>query len=501
MPKSLQERFAGLDRAYGLYEIEAGEGKAGVKRKGRAETLQRPVTAELWAAHLAGTVQLGIVPIRDDASCVFGAIDVDDYRLDHLALERKIKKLKLPLLMVRSKSGGAHLYAFVSKPIEAQKMREALADWAAALGYANVEIFPKQSRLHSSSDTGNWINMPYCGGDASDRHCILDGQQQTLEQFLALAEAREISPRKLGAILETDEAPEMLVEGPPCLVTLATQGIPEGTRNTTLFNLGVYAKRRWADDWEPRLREMNNQFINPPVDDNELKGVIMHLQRKDYAYTCKDKPLCNVCAKHACMKREFGIGPVDAQSYFGIGLENVIRLETSTPIYFADMNEKRVTFTPKDINSQSRFRELMISQVNEPFQLMSQVKWTQFIIALCNKADIVEAPPETREHAEMSALLEEFCTEQIPARDWSDIVDGSVLEDGGRMHFRPHKFTGYVTREKRQKLSVEEAYKALIGANVSSEDREIDGKVYKIWSVPSFSKPKKRAARPKAEEM
>lgn len=489
MALSLREIFAGLDRAYGIYKIE-GDPNAKGKKKGPAETLQRPVTDELWEQHIRGEIQLGIVPIRDDATCVFGAIDIDVYDLDHADLEKKIKRAKLPLIMVRSKSGGAHLYAFVAKPIPAERMRDVLCDWAATLGYGGVEIFPKQNRLHSGADTGNWINMPYCGGDASDRHALRDGQRLTMDEFAKLVESSYVAPRKLNTTVT--EEPELLYEGPPCLSILATQGIPEGTRNTTAFNMAVYCKRRYPDDWEEHVKILNQSFISPPLEGEELQQIIQHIGRKEYVYTCKDKPLSTVCQRRSCIKKEFGIGPSDAQSYFGIGIENVIRLETEKPVYFADMNDKRVVFEAADLNSQNRFRELMINQVNEPFRLMSSIQWNNFILAMCAKAEVVEAPQETKANAEMATWLEEYCTEQIPGRDWSDIIDGMVFEDGGRMHFRPNKFVHFVSKEHRVKITVEEAYKKLQGSGVESVEREIDGKNYRLWSIAGIAKPKRR---------
>ena len=92
-------RFAGLERAHGTYEIGAGA-RADAKNKinGKALTKLEPVTEELWELHLAGKRGLGIVPIRDDASCLFGAIDIDVYdNFDLPALEAKCLALKLPL--------------------------------------------------------------------------------------------------------------------------------------------------------------------------------------------------------------------------------------------------------------------------------------------------------------------------------------------------------------------------------------------------------------------
>jgi hypothetical protein len=486
--KRFMTLFAGLPRAYGLYVIDSTSAKG--KKQGSASTLQREVTEELWQQHLDGKIQIGIVPIRDDATCVFGAIDIDDYKLDHGALEKKINKNKLPLVMVRSKSGGAHLYLFSKKEIAAPELRETLSDYAAQLGYANVEIFPKQNRLASLDDTGNWINMPYCGGDNSDRHALIDSKALNISQFFEYAAKKMVDPKKLKRI--SDDTPEILSEAPPCLVTLSAQGLPEGTRNSSLFNFGVYVRKRWPDDWPERLREINQQFLSPALEEFELNQIVTHLERKEYSYTCKDKPLSGVCQKSLCIKRKYGIGPADAQEFFGIGIANITRLETQEPQYYADFNGKRISFTADMINNQRTFRGLLIKQVNEAFMPMPEQRWAQFIITVLNQAQIAEAPPETRQNAELFGWLEDYCVEQVPAREWVDVIDGQVLTNNGRMHFRPSKWVQSVFREHRVRPKLEEAYKALLPNGLESADIEINGKRYRVWSIPEFVRPEKR---------
>ena len=138
LARRFMQRFAGLERAHGTYIIGASDRTdAKNKLKGRALTKLEPVTEALWAAHLDGSGSgLGVVPIRDDASCTFGAIDIDAYDgLDLPALEAKCLALKFPLVICRSKSGGAHCYLFAEEPITAAEIRTALVEWSAALGY------------------------------------------------------------------------------------------------------------------------------------------------------------------------------------------------------------------------------------------------------------------------------------------------------------------------------------------------------------------------------
>ena len=90
------ELFAGLDRAYGTYQVTEKDGE---KLAGKGRTLQLPVTPDIWELHLSGERSLGIIPIRDDNTCQFAAIDIDTYPLDHDELEAKIESLGLPLVV------------------------------------------------------------------------------------------------------------------------------------------------------------------------------------------------------------------------------------------------------------------------------------------------------------------------------------------------------------------------------------------------------------------
>ena len=63
---------------------------------------------------------------------------------------KKLEKiLKLPLVVCRSKSGGAHIFLFSTKFIEEKIMRDKLLEIRAILGFANAEVFPKQIELKS----------------------------------------------------------------------------------------------------------------------------------------------------------------------------------------------------------------------------------------------------------------------------------------------------------------------------------------------------------------
>lgn len=226
--------YAGLSRAHGIYQLMPRK-VGGKKVQGRAVTVRGTVDESLWAKHLAGTQGLGVVPIRDDNSCVFGAVDIDRYDLRLDEVEAQCAKLNLPLLPTRTKSGGVHLYCFTREPVPAALMKQRLEEWSVALGYGGAEVFPKQNALASDQDVGNWINMPYFGatsGEPTERYGVFKGAQLSLDEFLDRADALRLTEEQLEELIiaEGDE----FAEGPPCLQSLARSGFGEGMRNNEI---------------------------------------------------------------------------------------------------------------------------------------------------------------------------------------------------------------------------------------------------------------------------
>ena len=134
------EVFSGLDRAHGVYEITGQKTTAkGVKKDGRGRTLQEPLTLDLWARHLKGEISIGVIPLKDDETCKWGCIDVDEYPIDTKALLSTIKDMSLPLVPCMTKSGGVHLFLFTRVPIPAYKIQGKLEEIAASMGRTGDE--------------------------------------------------------------------------------------------------------------------------------------------------------------------------------------------------------------------------------------------------------------------------------------------------------------------------------------------------------------------------
>ena len=95
--KRFMSLFQGYTKAHGQYSVKRTE--ADGKKAGRAITISEGPTQVHFESHLNGKDYiLGIIMLRDDNSCSFGAIDVDirgDVKLNETLddLEKKIEKL------------------------------------------------------------------------------------------------------------------------------------------------------------------------------------------------------------------------------------------------------------------------------------------------------------------------------------------------------------------------------------------------------------------------
>ena len=263
--ESFKEIFKGLERAHGVTKVGQSNGD-GTKVQGKSFIKREPVTDELWLYHLQGRESLGIIPINDNNQCRWGCIDIDSYAgFDHKKLVNKISSLDLPLIVCRSKSGGAHVFLFTSNYVSAKLMQSKLTQIKAVLGYSGSEVFPKQTELKSEDDTGNFLNLPYFNGDDSTRYAFdSKGEAVNLKGFYYLYDVRKVTPEILES-LEIKRPDTPYSDGPPCIELMAQNKVGEGGRNNALFHYGVYAKNKWPDNWKSKVVVFNETAMEEPL--------------------------------------------------------------------------------------------------------------------------------------------------------------------------------------------------------------------------------------------
>jgi hypothetical protein len=108
-----------------------------------------------------------------------------------------VASLGLPLIMCRTKSGGWHLYLFLSEFAPAKMVRDRLRNWAKALGHPAAEVFPKHDTMQVA--VGNYLNMPYYSGRYSLRYAMGKDGGLSVDEFLDVAERTRVTPDQLNA--------------------------------------------------------------------------------------------------------------------------------------------------------------------------------------------------------------------------------------------------------------------------------------------------------------
>lgn len=482
--------FEGLKRAHGTYKVEGVEAEAGGKISIRpsAATLMEPVTLQLWEQHLAGERSLGIVPIDDEATCCFGAIDVDVYSgLSHEALCKKVREFGMPLVVARSKSGGAHLYLFTAERIPAAVMRAKLSELSAALGYGTAEIFPKQTRLLSDrGDAGSWINMPYFGGERPGYG--LDGVQLSAEGFAAYATERRLAT---ADILKLRVDPlQVLEEGPPCLQHLVSSGFPAGTRNNGLYNLGVYLKKVYSDNWQAKVHEYNVKYMDPPLTTQEVGGVIKSLDRKEYRYTCSKPPIMPHCNSGICKMRKFGIGSGESDINFP-KLHSLSKLDTKPPLWFLDVEGSgRLELETDELQSQQKFQRKCMDALNMMAQPVNNQTWATMVNDLMKHMIIIRVPEEASMMGQLFTMIESFCTGRAQARTMEEVLLGKPYfdEKTGEFCFRLSDLMKYLERQRFKDFKVHQITGMLTNKGVKHEDLVLKGKNVTVWRLSNIKR-------------
>jgi hypothetical protein len=492
---SLVEKFAtifnGLQLAYGTFTIDKKQLNG--KSTGRAAIIREPRTTELWEGHLSGKGRgVGIIPINEENQCVWGCIDVDQYPLDHKTLIEKIRKLQLPLVICRSKSGGAHCFLFTTEWIEAKDMQLTLQQISAALGYGGSEIFPKQIKLHlDRDDVGNFLNLPYFNAEDGLRYAIKDdGTGATIDEFIELYEKYKQTPEQVAKIQIGDTKEQNpLKDGPPCLQILAQNKISEGGRNNGLFNLGVYLRKAYPDSWESEILKYNMEYLDPPLPLNEVNIVAKQLEKKDYIYKCSDAPINAHCNKTLCLTRKHGVGA----AVQGAVIANLRKYNSTPPVWFVDVNGEPLEMDTDALLNQATFQRSCMEQLNFMPRSVSKIAWENRIGALMqemkdNESAIIEVAQDASITGQFYDYLEDFCRHMQQAQDKEEILLKRPWtdEEQQKTYFRLKDFDAFLKRNKFFEYKSHKIAQRLRDMGGESVVLKIKGRPIRVWQIPSF---------------
>ena len=216
--------FSGLKENFGQIKLQAKVEFDKERNKIKPEYIwsKQAILPQHYQQHIDGKISIGIQPCTKEGKASFGCIDVDpeNYKdFNIVLLLSYIEKYKLPMVPCRSKSGGLHIYLFLTEAISAQTMRDALASILLPLELKRTtEIYPKQIELEPDEHgnmSGNFINLPYFNHTKTKRYALdKNNTALSLEQFIKIAITSRVSPEELDQLITRVDT-EILMGGDP----------------------------------------------------------------------------------------------------------------------------------------------------------------------------------------------------------------------------------------------------------------------------------------------
>ena len=449
--------FTGLQRNFGFCNISNGYTDPNTGKikfnAGDYGWSGKPITEDDYRLHLYGKKSIGIQPCDDNGLACFGAIDIDPKVYKDLDIKKYldiIQEKELPLIPIKSKSGGLHLYLFTKEFVKAKVIRDFLEQVLFLFKLPiTTEIFPKQTKLGSDTNgnkvNGNFINLPYF--NKSERVALdPSGKEMSLDLFLKVVEINKADIEKLENISndlikkELTGGAEEFKDGPPCLEILSKNKMKDG-RDRFLYNYMVMAKKKYPDNWGKMvLKAGRNYFEFDQIwTDDYIEKKIKHWEKQEKGHTCHDDLLAPVCIKSECVKRKFGI--ISDKKINWPLMTNLIKVDFKPdPEYYFTVEREdgeTVQVHAKDVNKikdQQELRGLIMAQADFPPPPIKGMDFFEIQKALFSTIDTVQPAPGTTPMEILKKHLKDYI-HSTEATSHNSFKSGNVLKDDTYAYF------------------------------------------------------------------
>tara|TARA_R110002020_G_scaffold436069_1_gene646265 strand:- start:333 stop:1193 length:861 start_codon:yes stop_codon:yes gene_type:complete len=266
--------------------------------------------------------------------------------------------------------------------------------------------------------------------------------------------------------------------------------ISEGGRNNGLFNVGVYLRKAYPDSWESEILVYNAKYFSPPLPLNEVNVVAKQLQKKEYAYMCKDAPINAYCNAEVCKTRKFGI----EAAVSGAVIANLRKYNSSPPVWFMDVNAQPLELDTEALMNQAAFQRACVEQLNFMPRSVTKPVWEGRINTLLlemsdTDGSIVEVSQDASIQGQFYEFLEEFCTVMQKADNREEILLRRPFtdDDEGKTYFRLKDFDSFLRKNRFFEYKSHKIAQRLRDINGEATSLKINGKATRVWVIPAHS--------------
>jgi hypothetical protein len=489
MERNFIEYFTGLQRNFGFADLTKNiKDPTTGKLKPEYGWSKQPITEQDYLDHLEGNKSIGIQPCDDDGVARFGAIDIDSKDYKDFSIKKYldiIKQYDLPLIPIKSKSGGLHLYVFLKEPVKALVIKKFLESLLFTLQLPlRIEIFPKQTELGKDSEgnfiNGNFINLPYY--NKSERVAInFDGKAFSFDQFIKVIEANlktekeleEFSLAHVKTVLQG--GPSEFDDGPPCLQIMAKEPLTDG-RDRWLYNYMVFAKKKYPDNWDKKVIQAaqdyfkrNEQGIND-WDEKKVRDKIRSWKKDSTkGHSCTQEPIVSYCMKSECLKRTFGVASDRKRMFPSLtGLQKINYPEPQYTFNVELPGGKVKNIRAKyigEVNQQQELRSLIMKSADIFVPTVKTFEFEEIINKLFPPKDVINPPKGTTPDEQLEEYLKEYLNGP-QAKSHASFKSGAVLIEDEYAYFKWSSFCNLLKNKefKENKMIVAQKVKDLFKA-------------------------------------
>jgi len=490
LAQKFYDLFKGNTSVYGVSVITGIIGSNG-KHEAKSWLKHEATTVDLWKSHLSGEQSIGQVPITTEGTIRWAAFDIDDYKdLGVLDMLKLIEQHNLPIIICRSKSGGAHAYIFFKEPAKVENIRVKLQEIATFFGQGGCEIFPKQDKLGTSANGdvmfGNWLNMPY-DGPRSLRYALNNQEQAlTASEFIDRAVAMSITEADLlNYQLPRNEVVDM-EDGPPCLNHLWSENkdMPSN-RNTLLFNTAIYIKKRFPEisktEFKLKLTTWNAKLTKPLSEKELNSSIVKSTKNKEYQYQCGNPLLKRHCNSHVCCQCLYGID--GDENAFDPNNKTLIQLLTEPPLFFINYKQTQLTLSKEELWSYEKVRQACMVQSRHIPPKMDQEHWLNLVNGYLQSCTVINVPPEATPVGQLKELLQHW--KKSATDDIKLLLNRQpVTNPAKELIFRISDLKSMLKTNQFTALPMNHLVEALRSdLHATSKQTTIDGKSVRVWSI------------------
>ena len=403
----------------------------------RIWTKQSPPIEDVYIGHLKGEFRIGIMPIKSNGRCNFGAIDIDT-TVDFIDICSKVKAKKLPLLCCRSKSGGAHLYTFIGGEGEkASSLKAKLSKWAVELGFTKHETYPKQDEVFGGQ--GNGIHIPYqnCQGAGTQVFAFSEnGTPLEFEDFLNLAEQMKQSTNKFIDL----NLPPSCIRG----YLIDGETIEKGTQHNVLLQIMAFLNKKYLtiskEEFYIKVKEISDVACDPTPKEKDLKRLSNSYFTAKYHYSCNNcSTISDRCDRAECEQLKYGVNnkQIFVDDYIEKApktskkeiknakieaeiknrITNLHKVNTSPLTYTLSVDGIKIHISSSELLSLAKFEEYLMANVGITLPYCTPQIWKNVLNSLFQNIE-AEAPNlNYSEKEEFRHTLEEYLNEVPTVND------------------------------------------------------------------------------------